>query len=346
MRSSDLQTNKGKIGVALIGAGRFGAKRADAVGKSTRSALTVVADVATELAGAIGQRFGCKTTSDWHEAVTQDNVDAVIVSIPTHLSSQVSLLAVQAGKHVLTEKPCATSSAELDTVVHAARSRDVRVKAGYNHRYHPAIRRAHELFEQGAIGRPLFVRCVYGHGGRVGYESEWRSQTALSGGGELLDQGVHALDLFQWFLGEFEEVTGMVTTAFWPIAPSEDNVFALLRTPDNVVAQLHASWTNWKNTFSFDVFGENGYLKVDGLGGSYGAERLCCGLRKRPGDIPEEVWAEFPGPDDSLEREWEEFLDAVAEGREPPSNGHEACRTLQLVEAIRRSAVEGRMVRL
>jgi predicted dehydrogenase len=308
--------------------------------------LTVVADVATELAEAIGQRFDCQTTSDWRQAVTQDNVDIVIVSTPTHLSSQVGLLAAQAGKHVLIEKPCATSSAEFVTVVQSASLRDVRVKAGYNHRYHAAIRRAYELFEQGTIGRPLFVRCVYGHGGRVGYESEWRSQVSLSGGGELLDQGVHALDLFQWFLGEFEGVTGMVSTVFWPIAPAEDNVFALLRSRSNVVAQLHASWTNWKNIFSFEVFGEEGYLKASGLGGSYGPERLCCGLRKRPGDVPEEEWTEFSQPDDSLEREWEEFLDAVVEGREPPSNGPEACRTLQLVEAIRRSAVDGCMVRL
>jgi predicted dehydrogenase len=332
--------------VALVGAGRFGAKRAESVGRSARSKLTVVADLVTELAEAVGQKFDCRATSDWREAVTRDDVDTVIVSTPTHLSSQVSLLAAQAGKHVLAEKPCATGSAEFLSVVHAARAADVLVKAGYNHRYHPAIRRAHQLFEQGTIGRPLFIRCTYGHGGRVGYEAEWRSQVALSGGGELLDQGVHALDLFQWFLGEFEEVTGMVSTAFWRIAPAEDNVFALLRTPGNVVAQLHASWTNWKNTFSFEVFGEEGYLKTSGLGGSYGLERLCCGLRKKPGDVPEEQWTEFPGPDDSLEKEWEDFLDAVAEGREPPSNGREACRTLQLVEAIRRAAHDRCMVRL
>jgi predicted dehydrogenase len=162
----------------------------------------------------------------------------------------------------------------------------------------------------------------------------------------LLDQGVHALDLFQWFLGEFEEATGMVSTAFWPIEPAEDNVFALLRARGNVVAQLHASWTNWKNTFSFEVFGEKGYLKASGLGGSYGLERLCCGLREKPGDVPEERWLEFPDSDDSLEREWEDFLDAVAEGREPSSNGHEACRTLQLVEAIRQSAHDRCAVRL
>jgi predicted dehydrogenase len=332
--------------VALIGAGRFGAKRAAAVGKSARSVLALVADIVPESAEALGQRFGCRTTTDWRKAATQENIDAVVISTPTCLSSQVSLLAVQAGKHVLTEKPCATSSAEFIAVVEAARARNVLVKSGYNHRYHRAIRRTHELFEQGTIGRPLFLRCTYGHGGRPGYETDWRSQAAFSGGGELLDQGVHALDLFQWFLGEFEEVTGVVSTAFWPIAPAEDNVFALLRAGGDVVAQLHASWTNWKNVFSFEVFGEKGYLKASGLGGSYGLERLCCGLRREPGDVPDEQWEEFPGPDDSLEREWEEFLDAIAEGREPSSNGREACRTLQLVEAIHRSARERRAVRL
>jgi len=306
--------------------------------------LAVVADVAGELAGAVGQKFECRATTDWREAVTQENVGVVIVSTPTRLSSEVSLLAAEAGKHVLTEKPCAPSSNEFRAVVQAAQRQNVRLKAGYNHRYHRAIRKAHELFQQGTIGAPLFVRCVYGHGGRIGYESEWRSQA--SGGGQLLDQGVHGLDLFQWFLGEFEEVTGMVSTAFWPIEPAEDNVFALLRTRRSVVAQLHASWTNWRNTFTFELFGERGYLKVAGLGGSYGPERLCCGLRKKPGDVPEEQWLEFPDPDDSLEQEWEEFLDAVVEGREPPSNGQEACRTLQLVEAIRRSAHDRCVVRL
>ena len=123
-------------------------------------------------------------------------------------------------------------------------------------------------------------------------------------------------------------------------------MFALLRTRENVIAQLHASWTNWKNTFSFEIFGEMGYLKVQGLGGSYGPERLGRGVREKPGDVPKEQWEEFPGPDDSLDREWEEFLDAVAEGREPPSNGHEACHTLRLVEAIRQSASDGHAVKL
>jgi predicted dehydrogenase len=332
----------GKVRVALIGAGRFGSKRAAAIAKSPRSELAVIADLDAETARAASRAYGCRPTTDWRAAVTDARIDAVVAATPTRLLTPIGLLAARAGKHVLVEKPCAADTAELHELVEAAETAHICFKGGYNHRFHPAIRRAHELFAEGAIGRPLFLRCIYGHGGRVGYEKEWRSQTALSGGGELLDQGVHALDLFRWFLGEFEEATGMVSTAYWPIAPAEDNVFALLRTEGGAIAQLHASWTHWKNSFSFEVFGEFGYLKVTGLGGNYGPERLCCGLRAQPGDVPQEEWMEFLGPDDSLAAEWEEFLDAIISGAHPSANGMDAWRTLQLTEAIYRSAREGR----
>jgi predicted dehydrogenase len=341
-----VQRQRGKIRVALIGAGRFGAKRANVVGRSARSTLAVVADVAIDLAEAVGKKFDCHTTTNWREAVTQENVDAVIVSTPTHMSSQVSLFAVQAGKHVLTEKPCAASWADFVTVVQMAQARDICLKAGYNHRYHPGLRQAHEYFTKGAIGRPLTIQCFYGHGGRIGYEHEWRSQAGLSGGGQLLDQGVHALDLFLWFLGDIQEVAAMVSTAFWPIAPAEDNVFATMRASSGAIAQLHASWTYWKNKFSFTLIGEKGYLCVDGLGGAYGPERFCLGVRENPGEVPKELWSDFAGPDDSLELEWEDFLDSIAEGREPMSGGKEALRTLLLVDTIYRAARERRTIQV
>ena len=335
-----------KLNVALIGAGRFGAKRASAVAKSLRSKLAIVADIDPGSARAVGEAYGCRWTIDWRTAATDAGIEAVAVATPTRQLALIGLQAVEAGKHVLVEKPCAATTSELLALVEAARANHTVLKGGYNHRFHPAIRRAHELFVEGAIGRPVFLRCIYGHGGRVGYENEWRSQAALSGGGELLDQGVHALDLFRWFLGEFEEAAGMVSTAFWPIAPAEDNAFVLLRNRDGIVAQLHASWTHWKNAFSFEVFGEKGYLRTTGLGGSYGPERLCCGLRARPGEAPHDNWIDFAGPDSSLTAEWEEFLDAVAEGREPASNGLDAWRTLQLAEAVYRSAREGQRVQV
>lgn len=331
--------------VALIGAGRFGAKRVAALARS-RSKLMVVADLNLEAASALARKHDCLATSDWQQAATREDVEAVIVSTPTHRLAEVSLLAARAGKHVLAEKPFGRNPDEVLAVVEAARRSGVCLKAGYNHRYHPAVRQAHEYFTKGAIGRPLTAQCFYGHGGRIGYQSEWRSQTKLSGGGQLLDQGVHVLDLFRWFLGDFEEINSMVSTLFWPIAPAEDNVFATLRAASGALAQLHASWTYWKNKFFFTLIGDQGYLCVDGLGGSYGPEKLCLGVRENPGDVPKEQWSDFTGPDDSLEMEWEDFLNSIAEGRKPMSCGEDAWRTLLLVQAIYRAARERRTLQV
>jgi predicted dehydrogenase len=341
-----LESRRGKLGVALIGAGRFGTKRARAVSSHKQSRLIVVADAARERALAVANECGCEGVTDWRQAVERRDVDAVIVSTPTQMLGEISLLAIQSGKHTLVEKPFGRASEEARQLVEAARAFGVHLKAGYNHRYHPAIRRAHELFSRGTIGRPLFLRCIYGHGGRPGYDHEWRARAELSGGGELLDQGVHALDLLRWFAGEFEEAAAMVSTAFWPIAPAEDNVFALLRPSGGAVAELHASWTEWKNTFRFEVFGECGYLRVHGLGGSYGPETLCLGVRDGLGEVPREQSFAFHGPDQSLAREWKAFASAVLEGDKVESDGLDALRTLQLVEAIYRAAREGRAVRV
>jgi predicted dehydrogenase len=334
------------LGVALIGAGPFGSKRARAVCVHERSRLVVVADSLPERALALANDCGCDAETDWRLAVGRDDVQAVIVSTPTPLLAEIGLFAIQSGKHTLAEKPFGRSSEEVRAMVEAARAQGVHLKAGYNHRYHPALRRAHELCQQGAIGRPIFLRVIYGHGGRTGYEREWRARVELSGGGELMDQGVHALDLLRWFAGEFLEAAGMISTGFWPISPAEDNVFALLRSKGGALAQLHASWTEWRNAFRFEVFGERGYLRVSGLGGSYGPESLCIGVREMLGEVPREQLFEFPGPDESLLREWEAFVRAVLEGRELESDGLDALRTMLLVEAIYQAARGGCTVRV
>jgi predicted dehydrogenase len=334
------------LGVALIGAGPFGSKRARAVAAHERSRLVVVADSLPKRAQALAKECGCEAEADWRLAVARDDVKAVIVSTPTPALAEISLFAIQSGKHTLAEKPFGRSSEEVRTLVEAALAQGVHLKAGYNHRYHPAIRRAHEFCAQGAIGWPIFLRAIYGHGGRAGYQHEWRTRAELAGGGELLDQGVHLLDLLRWFAGEFLEAAGMISTSFWPISPAEDNVFALLRSERGAVAELHASWTEWRNTFRFEVFGERGYLRVKGLGGSYGPESLCLGVREKVGEVPREQLFEFPGPDESLLREWEAFARTVLDGDETESDGLDALRTMLLVEAIYRAAREGCTARL
>jgi predicted dehydrogenase len=179
----------------------------------------------------------------------------------------------------------------------------------------------------------MYIRARYGHGGRVGYDKEWRANPAISGGGELLDQGVHLIDLARWFLGDFPHVQGHVATFFWDM-PVEDNGFLLLRTAAGQVAWLHATWTEWKNTFSFELFGRDAKLHIEGLGGSYGVERLSY-YKMKPSMGPPEtrIW-EYPGEDRSWHLELAAFAQAIEARRPAPVGPRDAQAALEIVRQV------------
>lgn len=331
------------LGVGIIGAGRIGARRAEVLSRAAGARLVAVADVDAGRAEVLARAFGSRAYVEPEAVFSARDVDAVIVATPHQWLAPVATAALDAGKHVLCEKPLARTPVEAAAVVAAAKRSKRALKTGFNHRYHPAIAEAHRLAREGRIGRLLVLRCRYGHGGRTGYEHEWRADR-VSGGGELLDQGVHALDLFRWFAGEFTEVSAMLSSSYWPIEV-EDNAFCLLRSADGVTANLHASWTQWKNLFSFEVFGDRGYLEIEGLGGSYGPERLVIGER-RPNGIPAEQQIEFSGEDTSWAAEWAEFTAAIREERAPEASGWDGWQALRLAEAAYESARTRAVVRI
>jgi predicted dehydrogenase len=296
----------------------------------------VASDVVIERAQALAAMSpGCTATPDWHEAVSHSNVEAVFVATTNQWLAPISLAAIEAGKHVLVEKPGARNSVELEPLLAASQAAGVCVQVGFNHRYHAAFQKAHEIVSSGSLGPLMFVRGRYGHGGRLGYEQEWRADPEQSGGGELLDQGVHLIDLAGWFLGSLTHVDGFAGTYFWDM-PVEDNGFLLLRTALNQVAFLHASCTEWKNLFSFEIYGKNAKLQIDGLGGSYGLERLSF-YRMLPEMGPPEttIW-EYPGEDLSWKLELAVF-EGFIERKEIPRPGLvEALNALKIVESIYR----------
>jgi predicted dehydrogenase len=319
------------VRVAIVGCGSIGQKRARALG---RARLVACADVRPDRAEALARAVdGVAAAADWRTVVDRADVDVVIVATTNDGLAGISRAAVEAGKHVLVEKPAARSVAELDELIAAADRHGRLVRVGFNHRYHPALRKAHELVAAGALGTLMFVRGRYGHGGRVGYEREWRADPAISGGGELIDQGVHLIDLARWFLGDFDRVEGFAHTYFWKM-PVDDNAFLLLRTPAGQAASLHVSCTEWKNLFSLEIYGHDAKLHVEGLGGSYGVERLAC-YRMLPEMGPPEttIW-EYPGADRSWEVEFQEFLDDIRLHRQPAADLQAARAALAIVERI------------
>jgi predicted dehydrogenase len=261
------------IGVAVIGCGLVGQKRALALpaGLELRSVFDIDHRCAQEAADRVG---GIVSVSESAlDAMTKDGVHLVIVATPHHQLVPLALEAVRNHRHVLVEKPGGISLMAVRELSKAARDHKCRIRVGFNHRFHPALMKAHELLNESRYGRLLHIRARYGHGGRLGYEQEWRADPRISGGGELVDQGIHLIDLTRYLAGEVELAFAELRTAFWRITV-EDNAYLALRIANRGFAWLHASWTEWKNLFSVEIVLEYAKIEISGLGGSYGPESL------------------------------------------------------------------------
>ncbi|WP_216161283.1 Gfo/Idh/MocA family protein [Polynucleobacter sp. MWH-Creno-3A4] len=328
----EIKTKASKVlGVGIIGCGLIGQKRAAALGAG--GYLVACADVDFSRSKQLAHRFGAQALSSWQELLVIPQIDLVIVSTLHDSLAEITLAAIAAGKHVLVEKPAARSTEELVPVIAAAKNQNIKVHVGFNHRYHRSFQKAKKIVDSGILGELMFVRARYGHGARLGYDKEWRSDPKLSGGGELIDQGPHLIDLSRWFLGDFSEVQGFAHTYYWNM-PVDDNGFMLLKTPKQQVAFLHASCTEWKNLFSMEIYGKEGKLDLSGLGGSYGLEKLTYYKMLPQMGPPETTSWEYPMADDSWAIEMAEFYDDIHRDREPAAGLNDAYESLKIIDQI------------
>ncbi len=299
-------------GVAIIGAGLVGAKRASALPAGAE--LRAVFDSVPERARAVAESTPGATVTDSVEAAVDDpRVSLVVVATPHGELARVGAAALERGRDVLVEKPGADSLRALLALREAAERAGRRVRVGFNHRFHPAMLRTKDAAGSGCYGPVFGIRGRYGHGGRVGYEHEWRARRDISGGGELVDQGLHLIDLVRFLTGEVELAFSELRTDFWPI-DVEDNAYLALRSESGALAWLHASWTEWKNLFSFEVAMRTAKLEISGLGGSYGIERLTSHEMLPEMGPPTTTSWEWPGADRSWSDELEDVL-ADLDGR-------------------------------
>ena len=316
-----------------VGCGLIGKKRALALSQIPGARLKYACDTNLDRAKELAQNNpGCEAVP-FSKALKDPTTHAVIISTLNGSLVPIALEAVKAGKHVIIEKPGALNAAELKALQKAALDNNVKVRISYNHRYHPALQKAHELFTQGTLGPLMFIRGRYGHGGRIGYDKEWRSNPALSGGGELIDQGVHLIDLARWFMGDFTSIEGHAATYFWDMKV-DDNAFLSLRTNTGQTAWLQVSCTEWKNMFSFEIYGRDAKLSIDGLGGSYGVEKLTYYKMLPQMGPPETTIWDYPQGDSSWKLEIQEFIDDIRLNREPSPGLTEGIKTLEVVEHI------------
>ncbi len=328
--------------VGIVGVGLQFQRRAPAV-KQLKDEIVAVASKEFPHAKQAAAQLGCDAHETWQELIARDDVEAVLVCTPPHVHSEISVAAMRAGKHVLCEKPLTKTLAEAEEMVRVAIETGRTLKCGFNHRHHPAVWEAHTRFTRGEIGKPLFARCRYGICGRPGYENEWRADPAQVPGGQFIEQGTHAMDLFRWFMGDFVEVACMTSLQYFTKQTLDESGMAVFRMKSGGTASLHTTLTNWKNLFSFEVFGEDGYLQVEGLGASYGVETLTIGKRDFTAPFQNHV-IEYRGGDISWREEWKEFVAAIREGREPIGNGADGLAAMRVALAAYESEKTGRFV--
>jgi predicted dehydrogenase len=311
------ETDRPPLRVGIVGCGLVGGKRAAALGGDT---LVAAFDVDRAATRSLVEEHGGAACGSLDELLAHEP-DVVVVAVPHDRLADHACAALDASAHVLVEKPAGIGVADVERIAHAADAAGRRVKVGFNHRFHPATAEAIALARSGRFGPVVHMRARYGHGGRLGYESEWRAQRAVSGGGELVDQGMHLFDLSHALHGPLPLHSALLRTAYWPMEVEDNAVVVLGDRSEGPWTLFHASWTDWKNLFSLEIFCRTAKLQVDGLARSYGPQRLTVYTMGPELGPPEVETTEFGPDDESWSREWQELAGAIRASDGRPLSG-------------------------
>lgn len=324
------------LDVGIAGYGVVGRLRHRFVDQHPRMRVVAVCDKTFQEPGTVGS--GVLSLATYQELLAQP-LDALFVCLPTYLAAEVTIAGLERGLHVFCEKPPGRDPAEVTLVRERERERPgQKLMYGFNHRYHDSVREAQRIIRGGELGEIVDLRGVYGKSAIIRFgSSDWRSHRLVAGGGILLDQGIHLVDLMRLFAGDFADVHSYVSNGFWG-HDVEDNAYALMRTPNGVVAMLHSSATQWRHRFSLDITMTRGAIVLSGIlsgSKSYGAETITVvhAGENDKGD-PREQMTRY-NEDNSWRDEIFDFADAILSDREIVSGSSlEALKTMELVYRI------------
>jgi predicted dehydrogenase len=326
-----------KLGFGVIGCGRMGRRRVDLIRSHPRAELRCIEDCSNEIARRVSTEVGCDYYSGWENVVRRPDIDCVVVSVPNKFHYDIVIATLEAGKHVFCEKPLARNPIEAQRMVKAAERSGRFLKVGSNLRYFPSVLKTKELLDNGEIGEILFARGWIGHSGwQIG---TWYSDSEIIGGGTLLDNGCHLVDLYRWFLGEVESCVGFVSTSLWPISPLEDNAMALFKFTGGKIAFLQSSWTEWAGYMYLEIYGTQGFIRIDNRGQS-----CITTLGKREGQNT--VFDYSKEPPKSYVLEFDDYVKAITTDRQPLPSGLDGLRAVQMAHAVYQSAQQGREIKI
>lgn len=315
--------------IGIIGCGLVGKKRADNLGK--RGKLIGCYDIDFKKAKNFANDYSVKLFDSIEHIASCKDIDIIIICTLHNTLTSIAETCIKFNKHLLIEKPAGKNYKDVENLRNKLNNNS-KIHIGFNHRYHRSIIKAKKIIEKATLGELMFIKASYGHGGRLGYEKEWRFNKEISGGGELIDQGPHLIDLSQWFLEEELELQSSIVKNYFWNTTQEDNAFLTLLSKKGKIVSLHVSCTEWKNTFLFEIYGKHGKLAISGLGGSYGIEKVALYKMSSEMGPPETIIYEYPMLDNSWLIEIEQFYDDIALDKEPKSNLDNAISILKLID--------------
>ncbi len=320
--------------IGIIGFGKMGQIRKNIIDSIPDCSVKWVCDTVPP------KEDNFKFTKDPNVIFNDDEIDIIFVCTPNYLIKDFVVRGLDSKKHVFCEKPPGISSAQVLEIIDAEkRNPECKYMIGFNHRWHQSVLEAKKLIDSGKFGDILWVRGRYGKSVDNNFFNNWRSKRAYAGGGILMDQGIHMLDLFLMFCGDFEEVKAVCSELYWKL-DIEDNVFAILKNSKGQVASLHSTMTQWRHLFSFEIFMEHGYIVINGLitpSQTYGKEELS--IAENRTSPPQAAWTKEEKItfliDNSFEEEVKAFIKCIDfKSPIPIGNSEDALKVMRLVERI------------
>ena len=324
---------KYKVGIA--GFGVVGKRRKHFIQRHPDLEVVGVCDRMFECEGALED--GVKFYSDYRRLLDQD-LDLLFVCLTNDVAAEVVCLSLEKGNHTFCEKPPGRNLKDILDVIEVEKKHPaLKLKYGFNHRYHDSVIEAKKILSDGSLGAILSIKGVYGKSKIVSFESDWRTKRDIAGGGILLDQGIHLLDLILYLAGDFEVVSSVVKNSYWE-HDVEDNAYAILRSKTGAVAMIHSSATQWQHKFELDIGLEKGAIILSGIlsgSKSYGDEKITI-IKTKEGDCgnPSERSEKFV-VDSSWEREIHNFVACIKEARKVEiGSSEDALKSMKLVNQI------------
>jgi len=325
--------------VGIAGYGVVGKTRHLSIEKNTTFQVTAVSEKNNEARKSIPSNISIY--DDYKSLIADSDIDIIFISLPNQFAAEASILSLQKGLHVFCEKPPAKTLAELEEVFLVSQQcPSSKLMYGFNHRFHHSVEQAKLIIQDNSLGRLINMRGVYGKSQMISFnQSDWRTKREESGGGILLDQGIHMLDLMRYLSGEdFSEIFSFINNAFWNF-DVEDNAYVLMKSQTGVVAQLHSSATQWRHLFNLEITMERGSLVLGGLltgSKSYGDETLTIITADPENDkgAPRESISKY-NEDVSWDNEIKYFAESL-EKKSPIKRGSidDAMETMRLIEKI------------